>query len=125
MNTYKRHRFPPDIISYAVWFYYRFNLTYWHVPHQSARAALSGILRRCILGNDELYVYPHSRTLEKRWLSRQNLVLIQRSEVKMYSGHMGYTLTHIGASKYLRIMISRLLANPHTVRLPANHSRML
>jgi putative transposase len=26
MNTYKRHRFPPDIISYAVWLYYRFNL---------------------------------------------------------------------------------------------------
>ena len=28
MNTYKRHRFPPDIISYAVWVYYRFNLSY-------------------------------------------------------------------------------------------------
>jgi putative transposase len=26
MNTYKRHRFPPEIISYAVWLYYRFNL---------------------------------------------------------------------------------------------------
>ena len=26
MNTYKRHRFPPDIISYAVCLYYRFNL---------------------------------------------------------------------------------------------------
>ena len=26
MNTYKRHRFPPDIISYAVWLYYRFTL---------------------------------------------------------------------------------------------------
>ena len=26
MNTYKRHRFPPDIISYSVWLYYRFNL---------------------------------------------------------------------------------------------------
>ena len=26
MNTYKHHRFPPDIISYAVWLYYRFNL---------------------------------------------------------------------------------------------------
>jgi len=26
MNTYKRHRFPPDIISYAVWLYYLFNL---------------------------------------------------------------------------------------------------
>nr|WP_279250547.1 hypothetical protein [Candidatus Marimicrobium litorale] len=26
MNTYKRHRFPPDIISYAVWLYYPLNL---------------------------------------------------------------------------------------------------
>ena len=28
MNTYKRHRFPPGIISYAVWLYYRFNLSH-------------------------------------------------------------------------------------------------
>lgn len=28
MNTCKRHRFPPDIISYAVWLSYRFNLSY-------------------------------------------------------------------------------------------------
>jgi putative transposase len=28
MNTYIRHRFPPDIISYAVWLYYRFNLSH-------------------------------------------------------------------------------------------------
>ena len=28
MNHYKRHRFPPDIISYAVWLYYRFNLSH-------------------------------------------------------------------------------------------------
>jgi len=32
MNTlnklYKRHRFPPEIISYAVWLYYRFNLSH-------------------------------------------------------------------------------------------------
>jgi putative transposase len=28
MNTYKRHRFPPDIISYAVCLYYRFNLSH-------------------------------------------------------------------------------------------------
>ena len=28
MNTYNRHRFPPDIISYAVWLYYRFNLSH-------------------------------------------------------------------------------------------------
>ena len=28
MNTYKRQRFPPDIINYAVWLYYRFNLSH-------------------------------------------------------------------------------------------------
>ena len=28
MNTYKRHRFPPEMISYAVWLYYRFNLSH-------------------------------------------------------------------------------------------------
>jgi len=28
MNTYKRYRFSPDIISYAVWLYYRFNLSH-------------------------------------------------------------------------------------------------
>ena len=26
-NLYKRHRFPPSIIQYAVWLYYRFNLS--------------------------------------------------------------------------------------------------
>ena len=28
MNTYKGHRLPRDIISYAVWLYYRFNLSH-------------------------------------------------------------------------------------------------
>jgi len=28
MNTFKRHRFPPDIISHAVWLYCRFNLSH-------------------------------------------------------------------------------------------------
>ena len=28
MNTYKCHRFPPAIISYAVWLYFRFNLSH-------------------------------------------------------------------------------------------------
>jgi hypothetical protein len=28
MTTYKRYRFPPDVISYAVWLYYRFNLSH-------------------------------------------------------------------------------------------------
>ena len=28
MNICKRHRFPPQIISYAVWLYHRFNLSH-------------------------------------------------------------------------------------------------
>ncbi len=28
MNTYKRPRFPPEIISYVIWLYYRFNLSH-------------------------------------------------------------------------------------------------
>ena len=28
MDIYKRHRYPPEIISYAVWVYYRFNLSH-------------------------------------------------------------------------------------------------
>jgi putative transposase len=28
MSTYQSHRFPSDIISYSVWTYYRFNLSY-------------------------------------------------------------------------------------------------
>ena len=28
MSTYKRHRFPPDVVSYTVWLYYRFNLSH-------------------------------------------------------------------------------------------------
>ena len=27
-NIYKRYRFPPEIISYAVWLYYRFKLSH-------------------------------------------------------------------------------------------------
>ena len=33
MDTYKRNRFPPAVISYAVWLYYRFSLS----PGKSSR----------------------------------------------------------------------------------------
>ena len=26
--SYKRHRFPPDVIRYAVWLYFRFTLSF-------------------------------------------------------------------------------------------------
>jgi putative transposase len=52
MNTYKRHRFPPDIISYAVWVYYRFNLSYRDVEDLLAERGITvsreAIRRWCI-----------------------------------------------------------------------------
>ena len=50
MYTYKRHRFPPDIISYAIWLYYRFNLSHCDIevllaeqPHEAARVMERGM----------------------------------------------------------------------------------
>jgi putative transposase len=42
MNTYKRHRFPPDIISYAVWLYYRFNLSHRDIEDLLAERGITG-----------------------------------------------------------------------------------
>ena len=41
MNTYKRHRFPPDIIAYAVWLYYRFNLSHRDVEDLLAQRGIT------------------------------------------------------------------------------------
>lgn len=41
MNTYKRHRFPPDIINYAVWLYYRFNLSHRNIKDLLAERGTS------------------------------------------------------------------------------------
>jgi len=35
MDTYKRHRFPPAVISYAVWLYYRAKLSHWDIEATS------------------------------------------------------------------------------------------
>jgi putative transposase len=52
MNTYKRHRFPPDIISYAVWLYYRFNLSHRDIEDLLAERGINvsreAIRLRCI-----------------------------------------------------------------------------
>ena len=60
-NTYKRHRFPPDIISYAVWLYYisyavwlyyRFNLSHGDIEDLLAERGVTvsreAIRRWCI-----------------------------------------------------------------------------
>jgi putative transposase len=52
MNTDKRHRFPPDMISYAVWLYYRFNLNLSHSrcagPFIEGFLAERGTAAKCI-----------------------------------------------------------------------------
>jgi len=41
MSTYKRHRFDPSIISYAVWVYYRFNLSLRDIEDLLAERSIS------------------------------------------------------------------------------------
>lgn len=41
MNTYKRHPFPPDTISYAVWLYYRFNLSHRDIEYLLAERGIT------------------------------------------------------------------------------------
>jgi hypothetical protein len=42
INTYKRHRFPPDIIAYAVWLYYRFNLSHRDIEGLQVERGITG-----------------------------------------------------------------------------------
>ena len=41
MNTCKLHRFSPDIISYAVWLYYRFNLGHCDIEDLLAKRGIT------------------------------------------------------------------------------------
>lgn len=41
MNTYKRYRFPPAIISYAVWLYHRFNLNHRDIENLHAERGIT------------------------------------------------------------------------------------
>ena len=40
MNIYKRYRFPPDNISYAVWLYFRFNLSHRYIEDLLAQRGI-------------------------------------------------------------------------------------
>ena len=41
MNTYKRHQLPSDIISCAVWLYYRFNLSHRDIEDLLAKRGIT------------------------------------------------------------------------------------
>jgi len=38
---YQRHRFPPEVISYFMWLYYRFSLSYRHIELMMAERRLT------------------------------------------------------------------------------------
>ena len=40
-TSYRRHRFPPEIISHAVWLYYRFTLSYRDVEDLLAQRGIT------------------------------------------------------------------------------------
>ncbi|WP_415242258.1 hypothetical protein [Zhongshania sp.] len=42
MSIYKRHRFPRDIIAYAVWLYHRFNLSHRDIDDLLAERGIIG-----------------------------------------------------------------------------------
>ena len=59
MNTYKRHRFPPDIIRYTVWLYFRFNLSHRDIEDLLAQRGIivsyESIRLWCIKFGPDLY----------------------------------------------------------------------
>jgi transposase-like protein len=55
MNTYKRHRFPPDIISYAVWLYYRFKFSHRDIERLLAERGIT-VSREAIRPSGEQWI---------------------------------------------------------------------
>ena len=41
MTTYKRHRYPPQIITHAIWLYFRFSLSFRDVQELLAQRGIS------------------------------------------------------------------------------------
>jgi len=65
MNTYKRHRFPHDIISYAAWLHYRFNLSHRDIEDLLAE-------RRITVSRESIRLWPikfgaiYTRSLKRK-----------------------------------------------------------
>ena len=58
MTMYKRHRFPPAIISYAVWLYDRFNLSHRDIEDLLAERGIRVSRESIRLWCNKLFVQP-------------------------------------------------------------------
>ena len=47
---YKRHRFPPEIIQYAVWLYHRFNLSHRDIDDLLAERGITVAMSQFVCG---------------------------------------------------------------------------
>jgi transposase-like protein len=47
-TMYKRHRFPPEIIQYAVWLYHRFNLSHRDIEDLLSERGIPDIQAACL-----------------------------------------------------------------------------
>ncbi len=99
MNTYKRHRFPPDIISYAVWLYYRFNLSHRDIEDLLAQRGITV-----------------SREAIRLWCIKSGAIYTRRLKRK----HPGYgdtsaALNNCGLSPVLCALPLSILARCHAV----------
>ena len=90
MNTYKRHRFPPEIISYSVWLYYRFNLSHCDIEDlladRSTTVSRETIRLRCIK-----FGAPYARRVKRKHQGCGDIFFIDEVWVKI-NGKQHYLL---------------------------------
>ena len=90
MNIYKRHRFPPDIISYTVWHYYRFNLSHRDIEDlladRSTTVSRETIRLRCIK-----FGAPYARRVKRKHQGCGDIFFIDEVWVKI-NGKQHYLL---------------------------------
>ena len=82
MNTNKRHRFPPDIISYAVWLYYRFNLSHRDIEDLLAERGIT-VSREAIRLWRISFGAVYTRRLKRNHLGYGNTFFIEEVFVKI------------------------------------------
>jgi putative transposase len=82
MNTYKRHRFPPDIISYAVWLCYRFNLSHHDIEDLLAQRGIT-LSREAIRLPCIEFDATYTRRLERKHRSYGDTLYIDEVFVKI------------------------------------------
>jgi len=91
MTTYKRHWFPPDIISYAVWLYYRFNLSHRDIEDLLAERGSSSLVSRSVFGVSDSELYT-----PEGWSEIIVATAIPFTSMKCLSGSTASSITYGG-----------------------------